>query len=59
MLDGRLLGGIPRAGAFELTAELRRLKAITDSRIPTMLEIGFVPATQVASQDPGIFLATQ
>ena len=59
MLNGRFLGGIPRASAVDLTSELRRLKATKDPRMPTMLEIGFVPATEVASQDPGIFLATQ
>ena len=59
MLDGRFLGGIRHDCAVELTSELRRLKAVDDPRIPKMLEIGFVPATKVASQDPGIFLATQ
>ena len=59
MLNGRFLGGVPRLGAVELMTELRRLKAMCDPRIPKMLEIGFVPATDVASQDPGIFLATQ
>ena len=59
MLDGKLLGGIPRDSAVELTTELRKLKATPDSNIPEMLEIGFVSATEVASQDPGIFLALQ
>ena len=54
-----MLGGVPRECASELTTELRKLKATPDSEIPQMLEIGFVPATDVASQDPGIFLASQ
>jgi DNA-directed RNA polymerase I subunit RPA2 len=56
LLDGRHLGDLPRSSANDLTNELRRLKAQGDARVPKFLEIGYVPASDVASPDPGIYL---
>jgi DNA-directed RNA polymerase I subunit RPA2 len=56
LLDGKLIGYIKDSFAPSIVNELRTLKATNKEKVPSTLEIGFVPKTDKATQYPGIYL---
>ena len=55
MLEGKIVGRVPDADASRLVDKLRILKVGRDQRVPSTVEIVFVPRI-VGGQYPGIFL---
>lgn len=55
LLDGRLVGWVYKEKISSFVQRLRYLKS-KGNDIPSMLEIGFVPKSEGASQYPGLFL---
>ena len=52
VLDGRMLGSIERKKAGHLAEQLRVLKVGADKRVPTTLEVAYVPPSE-RGQFPG------
>ncbi|XP_047106984.1 DNA-directed RNA polymerase I subunit RPA2 isoform X1 [Schistocerca piceifrons] len=57
VLDGRVLGYVPKDAAPSLVQQLRLMKA-HGVKVPRTLEIGFIPGKFAKGQYPGLFLFT-
>ncbi|XP_071812043.1 DNA-directed RNA polymerase I subunit RPA2-like isoform X2 [Apostichopus japonicus] len=58
VLDGRVVGSLPKGGAESIVAALRVMKCTGEQEIPKSLEICLVPITGKKTQYPGLFLFT-
>lgn len=58
VLDGKVVGLLPRDGADAVVAALRIMKCTGEKGIPKSLEIVLVPITGKKTQYPGLFLFT-
>ncbi|KAJ8024605.1 DNA-directed RNA polymerase I subunit RPA2 [Holothuria leucospilota] len=58
VLDGRVIGILPKDGADIVVANLRVLKSKGEQGIPKTLEITLIPITGKTTQYPGLFLFT-
>ncbi|KAK6165568.1 hypothetical protein SNE40_022473 [Patella caerulea] len=56
ILDGKMMGYIHDDKVEDLSNTLRMLKVTQQEKVPSVLEICFVPKTKYASQFPGLYL---
>lgn len=56
ILDGRVLGYVPDTIVRKFVSKLRTYKSKNKEKVPSSLEIGFIPKTSNATQYAGLFL---